>query len=247
MNIIKIGLCGSNGRMGKAIAESINQKADKFKLCATFNSSNNDSDLLEFCHQSELIIDFSNANNLKKLTQAAMDSKRRLVVGTTGLLAQDFEYLKALSEHVAVLYTANTSIGANLVAMLAAKAATILAEYDIEIIEAHHKYKKDAPSGTALMIGQRISKALGTDFEQNIIFDCLNKGARQVGEIGFSSIRAGGITGEHEVLFADENELVTIGCRALSRGAFADGALFAARWLSDKKPGFYSMQDVLSL
>ena len=176
-----------------------------------------------------------------------MDSKTRLVVGTTGLQAEHFEYLKELSKHVAVLYTTNTSLGANLVAMLSAKAAQILQGYDIEITEAHHKHKKDAPSGTALMIGQRISDALDVDFNKAAVFDRANKGERQDGEIGFSSIRAGGILGENEVLFADENELITIGSRALSRGTYADGALFVARWLSDKKPGLYSMQDVLPL
>lgn len=247
MSIIKIGLCGANGRMGKAILESITEKADKYVLGATLGSLHTESDLSEFCHQSDVIIDFSNTNSLKNLTQAAMDSKTRLVVGTTGLQPEHFEYLEALSKHVAVLYTTNTSLGANLVAMLSAKAAQILQGYDVEIIEAHHKHKKDAPSGTALMMGKRIAEALGEDLDKVAVFDRANKGERQAGEIGFSSIRAGGILGENEVLFADENELVTIGSRALSRGAYADGALFVARWLSGKKPGLYAMQDVFPL
>ncbi len=249
MSIIKIGLCGASGRMGVAVHQSIEQKLDNFILTSTIDSKHKESDLINFCNQSDVIIDFSNADSLKGLAKAAIKSKTRLVVGTTGLSAEHFDYLKESSKHIAVLYAANTSIGANLVAMLAAKSAKILQEYnyDVEITEAHHKYKKDAPSGTALMIGQRIAESSGVDFEKNAVFDRANKGLRNSGEIGFSSIRGGGIFGQHEVLFAGDNELVTIECKALSRAAFADGALFAAYWLSDKEAGLYSMKDVLSL
>ena len=247
MSIIKIGLCGINGKMGQAIRESMQSKEEKFILAATLGSSHMQSDLTEFCNHSDVIIDFSNAYVLEELTKAAMLSKTNIVVGTTGLKDKHFSYLEELSEHVAVLYAANTSIGANLVAMLAAKSANILQGYDVEIIEAHHRYKQDAPSGTALMIGQKIADASGVDFKSKAVFDRANKGVRQVGEIGFSSIRGGGIFGENDVLFAGDNEVVTIGVRALSRAAFADGALFAAQWLSNKKTGLYSMQDALQL
>ena len=247
MSIIKVGLCGINGRMGQAICESMQSKEDKFILAATLGSSYAKDDLAEFCNHSDVIIDFSNAHVLEELTKAAMLSKTNIVVGTTGLKDKHFAYLEELSEHVAVLYAANTSIGANLVAMLAAKSAKILQGYDVEIIEAHHRYKQDAPSGTALMIGQKIANASGIDFKSKAVFDRANKGPRQDGEIGFSSIRGGGIFGENEVLFASDNEVVTIGVRALSRAAFADGALFAAQWLSNKKAGLYSMQDALQL
>ena len=247
MSVIKIGLCGANGRMGRAIQALIKDKGDKFILVAILGSEYTNSDLAEFCNDSDVIIDFSNVSSLEKLTKAAILSKTNLMVGTTGLEDKHFTYLKELSKHVAVLYAANTSIGANLVAMLAAKSAKILKIYDVEIIEAHHRHKKDAPSGTALMIGQQIADASGIDFKTNVVFDRANKGLRQVGEIGFSSIRGGGILGENEVIFAGDNEVVTIGCRALSRLAFAEGALFATQWLSNKKAGFYSMQDVLQL
>ncbi|MDG1436894.1 MAG: 4-hydroxy-tetrahydrodipicolinate reductase [Rickettsiaceae bacterium] len=247
MGILKIGLCGANGRMGQAIQESIIQKADKYELNSMLNRSHTENDLAQFCHQSDVIIDFSNASILKSLAEEAMNSKTPLVVGTTGLQAEHFEYLKELSKHVAVLYAANTSLGANLVTMLSAKAAKILKGYDIEIIESHHKHKKDAPSGTALMMGEKIAEALEVDFNKVAIFDRASKGERLPGEIGFSSIRAGGISGENEVLFADENELITLSYRSLSRRAYADGALFVANWLRDKKPALYSMQDVLSL
>jgi 4-hydroxy-tetrahydrodipicolinate reductase len=245
MSIIKLGLCGANGKMGHAILESIKQKSDKFICTAKLTSAHTESELAEFCHKSDIIIDFSSPNSLKTLTKAAMASKTRLVVGTSGLHAEHFSYLKELAKHVAVIHAANTSIGANLVAMLAAKSAKILQGYDIEIIEAHHRHKKDAPSGTALMFGQKIAEELGIDFAKNATFDGAKRGQRKDGEIGFSSIRGGGIIGDNEVLFAGENEIVTIACKAISRKAFADGALFIANWLSDKKAGFYSMEDVL--
>lgn len=247
MSIIKIGLCGANGRMGQSILESIQQKSGTFECVAKLTSSHTKTELLDFCHKSDVIIDFSSANGLKNLTKAAMDTKTGLVVGTSGLQDEHFVYLQELAKQVAVVYAANTSIGANLVAMLAAKSAKILKEYDIEIIEAHHRHKKDSPSATALMIGQKIAEELNVDLAKDAVFDGANRGLRKAGEIGFSSIRGGGIIGDNEVLFADENETITISCRALSRKAFADGALFIANWLSDKEPGFYSMQDILKI
>ena len=246
MNTVKIGLMGAAGRMGQSIKGLIDSRSDKFQLAASLNSKHDADELLKFCQASDVIVDFSSANILGALTKAAANCNTNMVVGTTGLEDKHFAYLQEAATQVAVLYAANTSIGANLVAMLAAQSAKILKEYDVEIIEAHHRHKKDAPSGTALMIGQKIAEARKLDFQANAVFDRANKAAiRTQGEIGFSSIRAGGIYGEHEVMFAGDNELVTIGCRALSRLAFAEGALIAAQWISDKPPGLYSMQDVL--
>lgn len=249
MSIIKIGLSGASGRMGMAISQSIQKRSNKFKLEAQIDKNYSKSDLLNLCTNSDVIVDFSNPNIIQKLTESAKTHKTRLIVGTTGLTTEHFKYLEDLSQNVAVLYTANTSIGANLTAILAAKSAKILKQYDYdcEIIEAHHKYKKDSPSGTALMIGKKIAKATGVSFKEKAIFDRASKGERKKEEIGFASIRGGGIFGEHEVIFAGDNEIFTVGCKALSRSAFADGALFAASWLSDKKAGLYSMQDVLEL
>jgi len=138
-------------------------------------------------------------------------------------------------------------LGANLIADLSARAATVLNQYDVEIVEAHHRFKKDAPSGTALMIGKKIADVKGIDFEKNAVFDRSAKGAREDNEMSFSSIRGGGIFGECEVIFAGQYEVVSISCRALSRDAFAEGALVAAKWLVNQKPGLYSMKDVLGL
>ena len=247
MGVIKIGLCGSGGRMGIAIENLLQTKTERFILQEKLGSSHTEAEMIKFCKNSDVIIDFSNPDILKNLTKMAASYKTRIVVGTTGLKEKHFKYLEALSTQVAVLYAANTSLGANLVAILAAKSAKLLKEYDVEIIEAHHKHKKDAPSGTALMIGRKIADEINVNFKDHAVFDRAGKGVRHQGEIGFSSIRGGGIYGENEVIFAGENEVISVGCRALSRAAFADGALFAAQWISDKNPGLYSMQDALQL
>lgn len=247
MKVIKVGLCGAYGRMGTSIESAINHKSDQFELVSRLGNNHSEGELQNFCKISNVIIDFSNANILESLTKTAASCGTRLVVGTTGLKEKHFEYLRLLSKKVAVLYAANTSLGANLVALLSAKSAQLLKDYDVEIIEAHHRYKKDAPSGTALMIGQGIADATNIKFKDCAVFDRANQGIRNHGDIGFSSIRGGGIFGENKVIFAGDHEVVTIGCRALSRDAFADGALAAAAWISNKDSGLYSMQDVLGL
>ncbi|PCJ29706.1 MAG: 4-hydroxy-tetrahydrodipicolinate reductase [Rickettsiales bacterium] len=245
MSIIKIGLSGANGRMGRAIQNLLLDKTDKFELTAKITSSSSELDLSKACLDSDIIIDFSSSAILPSLVKAAAQHGAKLVVGTTGHAQSHFADLKDLAKTNAILYASNTSIGANLIAMLAAKSAKILKGYDVEIIEAHHKHKKDAPSGTALMIGQKIADAMNINFKDNAVFDRASKGKRIDGEIGFASIRGGGIFGENEIMFAADDELVSISCRALSRDAFASGALIAAEWLSAQKAGFYSMEDVL--
>jgi len=247
MSSIKIGLCGASGRMGQAIERLIINQPQKFELVGKVSSDNDDAILSAMCSAAEIIMDFSAPEAIKPLVKAMTKCSAKLIVGTTGLGAEHFARLQELSKQNAVLYAPNTSIGANLVANLAAKSAKILQEYDVEIIEAHHKHKKDAPSGTAIMIGKKIAEANNVDFDKKAIFDRANKGLRKTGEIGFSAIRGGGIFGENEVMFAGENELITIGCRALSRDAFAEGALYSALWISRQKPGMYSMDDVLQL
>ncbi len=247
MTAVKIGICGAYGRMGRSIVSAINHKINRFELVSRLGRNHSTCELQNFCEISDVIVDFSNPNVLENLTKEAANSNTRLIVGTTGLKQRHFEYLTTLSKNVAVIYATNTSLGANLVAFLSAKSAKLLKNYDIEITEAHHKYKKDAPSGTALMIGQAIANAINVRFKDCAVFDRANRGIRKKGDIGFSSIRGGGILGENEVIFAADHELFTIGSRALSRDAFADGALVAVAWIYNKKPGLYSMQDVLRL
>ena len=247
MTIIKIGLNGAFGKMGKAVEALINNELSSYELVSKIGSTCTPQQMDEACKLCDVMIDFSSPNSIEAITDAAGRNNSCLVVGTTGLKSKHIEFIKSLAKKTPVLYAANTSLGANLIADLSARAATVLNQYDVEIVEAHHRFKKDAPSGTALMIGKKIADVKGIDFEKNAVFDRSAKGAREDNEMSFSSIRGGGIFGECEVIFAGQYEVVSISCRALSRDAFAEGALVAAKWLVNQKPGLYSMKDVLGL
>ncbi len=247
MKVIKIGLNGAFGKMGKAVEALIANEPDSYELVSKVGRICTKEQMDNACSVCDVMVDFSSPNSMKLLTESVARNGTRLLVGTTGLTSKHIELLDSLAKKVAVLYAANTSLGANLIADLSARAATILNHYDVEIIEAHHRFKKDAPSGTALMIGKKIAEAKEIDFEKNAVFDRSARGAREYNEMSFSSIRGGGIFGDCEVIFAGQHEVVSISCRALSRDAFAEGALLAAKWLVDQKPGLYSMKDVLGL
>lgn len=247
MSLIKVGINGANGRMGKAIESVISSKKDRFELVAKLTSSSTKEDIENSCKICDVIIDFSQPAGLKSLISAAIRSSTNILVGTTGLESEHLHYMELAAKDIAVIYAPNTSLGANLLEDLSIRAANILDGYDAEIIEAHHKHKKDSPSGTALAIGKSIAKTRQIDFDSNAVFDRCSQGLRQQDDITFSSIRGGGIFGEHKVIFAGDNEVITIGHSALSRAAFAEGAVFAASWLIGKKPGLYSMRDVLGL
>jgi 4-hydroxy-tetrahydrodipicolinate reductase len=174
---------------------------------------------------------------------------KRLVVGTTGLSSAQEEELRAAAATVPVVYAPNMSVGVNLTFKLVELAARVLGDsVDIEIIEAHHRHKVDAPSGTALRLGRVVADTLGRDLDTDAVYGREgHTGARQRRTIGFSTIRAGDIVGEHTTLFAADGERVEVTHRATSRMTFAAGAVRAAVWLGNQEPGLYDMQDVLGL
>ena len=236
--MINIGLSGSTGKMGKTITERI----DKFKDCkisAKFNSTNNLDDLDNFCKNSDVIIDFSTPEILEKLINYALKYNTKLVIGTTGLQPQHFKLLEKAAQTLPILYSANMSIGANLLSYLARKATKILDDYDIEILETHHRNKKDSPSGTAIMLAETIASEKGL----NIAFNRGNR-PRSEKEIGISSLRGGNVHGIHEISFLGDNEIITLKHEALNKNSFAIGAIKAAIWLQNKSPALYSMQDI---
>ena len=246
MSLIKLGISGAKGRMGKSIESVINSNND-FEVVARLISSSTKDDIENFCHMCDVIIDFSNPENLKDLMYFASKTSTNIVIGTTALKDKHFKYIEDAAKNISVIYAPNTSLGANLIEDLSIRAARILQNYDTEIIEAHHKHKKDSPSGTALSIGKSIAKTKQIDFDSNAVFDRNSRGPRRKNDISFSSIRGGGIFGDHDIMFAGDHEVITISHKALSRGAFAEGAVFAASWIVNKKPGLYSMRDVLGL
>jgi 4-hydroxy-tetrahydrodipicolinate reductase len=256
---VRIGLAGALGRMGAAVAAQIGAR-DDVTLAAVFDRPDTVGQTAhgltlvtadEAIAASDVIVDFSTPAASVILAEAcAKQGGVALVSASTGATPDQGAAIDAAAGSIAVMRSGNVSLGVNLLLGLVRQAAKGLAaaDWDIEIAEAHHHRKVDAPSGTALMLGQAAAEARGVKLE-----DVAERardgvtGPRKPGAIGFSVIRAGGIVGEHSVLFAAEDELITLSHSARDRSLFARGALAAAVWLHGKPAGLYDMQDVLDL
>jgi len=193
------------------------------------------------------LIDFTAPAASVANAKAAADKGVAHIIGTTGFSADDEAAIAEAAKIIPVVKSGNMSVGVNVLTALVEAAAKALGDdYDIEIFEAHHRFKVDAPSGTALMLGRAAAAGRGVDFEaKKALGD--RKGERKTGDIGFSVSRGGGIVGEHEVAFVGAQEVITLSHSAIDRGLFAKGAVAAARWAIGKPPGLYSMRDVLGL
>jgi 4-hydroxy-tetrahydrodipicolinate reductase len=229
--------------MGRAVSAVLDAREDVV-VAARFDRGETPD--LSLC---DVVIDFSTPESSVELAQAcAARGGPALVIGSTGLSPeQDAEILKA-AETVAIVRSGNFSLGVNILIGLVEHAALRLdaRDWDIEITEAHHRRKVDAPSGTALMLGEAAASGRNEDLEavRAAPWDGIT-GPRESGKIGFSSVRAGGIIGEHTVLFASDDEMLTLSHSAIDRSLFARGAVAAAAWVRNRKPGLYDMQDVL--
>ena len=201
---------------------------------------------LKNCHQ---LIDFTRPEGTLAHLAVCREAGVKMVIGTTGFSTQEKAQLKAAAQDIAIVFAPNMSVGVNVVFQLLETASRVLAHgYDIEIIEAHHRHKVDAPSGTALRMGEVIAKTLNRDLKDCAVYGREGiTGERDRKTIGFSTIRAGDIVGDHTVIFADDGERLEITHKASSRMTFANGAVRAAHWLKDKSNGLYDMQDVLGL
>ena len=251
MSDIRIFLNGCNGRMGKVITDICSQEqgvvivagADANAAASSYPVYAAAADCKE---EFDVIIDFSHVLALPYVISLAKTSKKPLVMCTTGLSAADKKSLTALSEKTAVFYSANMSLGVNVLISLVQKAAGILYPgFDIEIVEAHHNQKVDAPSGTALMIADAVNDTL--DHQLEYVYDRhgeLKK--RDPKELGLHSIRGGSIVGEHSVIFAGPEEVLTVSHSAQTRSVFARGAVAAARFMNGKTTGMYSMKDLIN-
>ena len=197
---------------------------------------------------SQVIIDFSLPAVSLSLLNDAVESKTPMLIGTTGFSKSQLNTIEQASQQIPILLAPNTSIGVNVTLSLIAKAARMLDhQANIEIIEAHHKHKIDSPSGTALKMAEVICQATNTDLDKRAVYNRhQSKTARSESEIGFSVIRAGEIIGEHKVMFALNNEIISIEHKAQSRQCFAEGAVKAAVWLARQDNALYSMQDFLA-
>jgi 4-hydroxy-tetrahydrodipicolinate reductase len=263
----KFVLSGATGRMGRAITlESLNG-ANDIEIVGALGSPTSKymgkdigvlagdrkmgvpvvSDISGT--QFDVMIDFSLPEALESNLDLCVQQQAAIMIGTTGLTEYQNELISVAADSIPVLFAANTSVGVNLCAALVEMAAKVLGDIsDIEIIEAHHKYKVDAPSGTALLLGEAAAAGAGIDFPDCGVFSREGyTGERKTGSIGFSTIRGGNIPGEHTVMFIGENERLEITHRATDRKIFAQGALHGALWLSEQEKGLYSMQDALDL
>ena len=199
--------------------------------------------------QFDVLIDFTRPDSSIAYIEQCQQAGKRIVIGTTGYNEEQKALIVKAAEDVAIVLAPNFSVGVNLSLKLLERTAKVMGDYtDIEVIEAHHRHKIDAPSGTALRMGEVIAKTLGRDLKDCAVYSREGvTGERDRKTIGFSTIRAGDIVGEHTVLFADEGERVEITHKASSRMTFANGAVRAAAWLAAKERGLYDMQDVLGL
>ena len=238
-----IGIIGAHGRMGRAIAAAAGEAA---LACAGVERG---GDAVALATNSDVLIDFSSPDALPATLKAAVKTMTPLLIGTTGLDGQHHAAIDQAAERIAVLQTGNTSLGVTLLARLVREAAAKLGpEWDIEIAEMHHRHKVDAPSGTALLLGEAAAAGRGAPLAELRDGErCGRSGARRSGAIGFAALRGGSVAGDHDVIFAGDGERLVLAHRAEDRMIFARGALRAAQWLVGRAPGRYRMDDVLGL
>jgi 4-hydroxy-tetrahydrodipicolinate reductase len=230
---IRVSLFAPEGRMGKAIAKAV---AD-------------DPGFAIDDEHADVLVDFSAPDALRASLDRAISAGIPILVGTTGLQPDHHAEIAEAANTIAVIQAPNTSLGINLLRDLVEQATARLGpEWDIEILEMHHRHKVDAPSGTALMLGQSAAKGRGTTLQDLSRFDRISEHphAREAGTIGYASLRGGSVAGEHVVILATEGERLELGHRADSRMIFARGALAAARFLAGKPAGLYTMRDVIA-
>ncbi len=267
-NNVAITVTGAGGRMGRSLIEAVNEES-----AATLSSAVERpgspylgvdageisgigsvgttivDDLVDATGRSDVLVDFTRPEVTLANIEICRQSGTKIVIGTTGFSDEEKAIIEEASKDIAIVFAPNMSVGVNLCFKLLDMAARVMGgEVDIEVVEAHHRHKVDAPSGTALRMGEVVADALGRDLSECAVYGREgNTGERDRGTIGFETIRAGDIVGEHTVMFADIGERVEITHKASSRLTFAKGAVRAAGWLMNKQSGLFDMQDVLGL
>ena len=241
----RIAINGSKGKMGQALIEAINSSSQS-DFGAGFDKGDN---LIDLISNFEVLIDFSRPEASLNALAVCKDAGKAMVIGTTGFTDSELELIGQASKEIPIVFAPNMSVGVNLTLKILETSAKVIGpDSSIEIIEAHHRYKVDSPSGTALKMGEVIANALGRDLSECAIYGREGiEEPRDMNTIGFSSIRGGDVVGEHTVAFFMDGERIEITHKASSRMIYANGAVRAANWLSDKSSGLYSMQDVLEL
>lgn len=246
-----IAITGACGRMGKVIAELVKERND-CKICAGIDLRGERyadfpvvEKVFELPEKPDVIIDFSHPSALEDLLSYCKMKNVPIVIATTGYSEDEIQKIKLAAQQIPVFFTFNMSLGINLLADLAKRAAEVLGtQFDVEIVEKHHNLKKDAPSGTAIMLAEAVNEVYKG--EKKYIYDRHNvRKPRDKEEIGISSIRGGTIVGEHDIIFAGHDEIITLSHSAQSREVFAVGAVNAAVFLKERSAGLYEMSDLL--
>lgn len=265
---MRVAIIGASGRMGKNLIDAVNQTqgltvsaaierpdssllgADAGELAGVGKLGVTIvGDLSSVVDDFDVLIDFTTPATTVKNLETCVAHNKKIVIGTTGFDDAGLAAIDAAAEKIAVIFAANFSVGVNLCLKLLKQAAEVLNDgYDIEVIEGHHRHKVDAPSGTALRMGEVVADTLGRDLKECAVYGREGiTGARDPNTIGFATVRAGDIVGDHTVLFATEGERVEITHKASSRMAFAKGAAHSCSWIAQKEQGLFDMQDVLNL
>jgi 4-hydroxy-tetrahydrodipicolinate reductase len=265
--MLRVAIAGASGRMGRTLLETVAHAPDA-RLVAALERPGSpvlgrdagellgapcgvviSDDMERNLAAADVLIDFTRPEGTLAHLAACDVLKVKMVIGTTGFTAQHRERMADVAQRIGIVAAPNMSVGVNLVFKLLETAGRVLAEgYDVEIIEAHHRHKVDAPSGTALRMGEVVARALGRELADCAVYGREGvTGERNASTIGFATVRGGDIVGDHTVLFAGIGERVEITHKASSRATFAQGALRAARWVAERPAGLYDMQDVLGL
>ncbi len=255
--MVKVGVFGASGRVGKLILEDL-KDTPNISLSSVYVRNNLNfsidpsvlvtSDMKSFLKGCDVVIDFSLPDASQNLVENAIKTPTPLVIGTTGLNAHQLNLLKQASEVMPILYATNMSLGVALLNKLVKQAAAALEGFDIEIVEMHHKHKKDAPSGTALTLGESACAGRGLDLDKvRISGRNGNIGERSKDEIAVMALRGGDIVGKHTVGFYNDGEFLELNHTATSRNTFSKGAIRAGIWLANKEAGLYSISDCLEL
>lgn len=255
--MVKVGVFGANGRVGKLLLDDL-KSTQNISLSTVYVRNSLDfsidpsvlvtTDIKSFLHACDIVIDFSLPEATEVMLEAALEIPKPLVIGTTGLNAHQLNLLKQASENMPILYATNMSLGVALLNKLVYQAAAALKGFDIEIVEMHHRHKKDAPSGTALTLGESAAAGRGLSLEKvRISGRDGNIGERSEDEIAVMALRGGDIVGRHTVGFYNYGEFIELNHTATSRNTFSKGAIRAASWLVDKEAGLYSIADCLGI
>ena len=255
--MIKVGVYGGTGRVGKLLLEDLKTE-EALELSTVFVRNELDfaidpsalvtNDIDTFLKACDVVVDFSLPEATQALLERALETPKPLVIATTGMNAHQFNLMKEASELMPVLYATNMSLGVAVLSKLVEQASRVLEGFDIEIVEMHHKHKKDAPSGTALTLGESAAKGRGLDLDKvRVSGRNGNIGERSEDEIAVMALRGGDIVGRHTVGFYNDGEFIEMNHTATSRHTFSKGALRASKWLTAQQSGLYNISDCLGL